>query len=448
MRRFIALGASALMAVLVLSVFSVQAGQKAGNIKYDEFELDNGMRVILSEDKSVPIVAVNLWYYVGSAHEEDGRSGFAHLFEHMMGQGSENVAKREHGDLIQEAGGNQNATTNQDRTLYFEILPANNLELALWLEADRMRALAVTSENFENQRNAVKEERLMRIDNQPYGAAFLTLDTLSYDFKPYGHTVIGRMVDLDAAEVGDAQRFFDQYYNPNNAVLVIVGDLDKKKTKKWIEKYFGEIPRGEDIPAISGVEPPHSAERRKVIEDKNANVPAVFMAYNTPPHVHEDTPALELLANVLTDGESSRLYVRAVKEEQVAVVVFGGTDGRRGPSLFRFIAAANVGADIADSERLIYEELEKIKTEGISDEELEKAKIQFKASYIMGRETAMDKAEVIQHYAFYHGDLSSMNTELEDYMAVTKEDIIRIAKKYFAESNRTVVIANPAGGGS
>ncbi len=444
MKRFVVWG---MLALLIVFACAVQAGKKAGYIDYEEYTLDNGLRVILSEDKSVPIVAVNIWYHVGSAHEEEGRSGFAHLFEHMMFEGSENVAKREHSDLIHKAGGNLNATTNQDRTLYWDILPANQLNMALWLEADRMRALAVTSETFENQRSAVKEERLLRIDNQPYGAAFLAADTLAYDFKPYSHTVIGKMVDLDAAEVGDAQRFFDDYYSPNNAVLVVIGDINKKKTKKMIEKYFGEIPRGPDVAQISGVEPPHTEERRLMIEDKNANVPAVFINYMIPPHIHEDSPALDLMGNILTDGEASRLYIRLVKEEQVAVVVFGGADSRKGPSLFKFIAAANVGQDIGDSEKLIYEELERLKKEGISNEELEKAKIQFKSGFIMNRETVMDKAEAIQQYAFYHGDLSGVNTDLEKYMAVTREDIQRVAREYFNAANRTVVIANPASGG-
>jgi predicted Zn-dependent peptidase len=365
MKRFVAWG----MLVLTMAfAFAVQAGKKAGYIDYEEYRLDNGLRVVLSVDKSVPIVAVNIWYHVGSAHEEDGRSGFAHLFEHMMFEGSENVAKREHSDLIHKAGGNLNATTNEDRTMYYEIVPANQLNMVLWLEADRMRALAVTSETFENQRSAVKEERLMRVDNQPYSAALLTSDTLAYDFKPYSHTVIGKMVDLDAAEVGDVQRFFDNYYSPNNAVLVVVGDIDKKKTKKMIETYFGEIPRGPDVAPISGVEPPHTAERRITLEDKNANVPAVFINYMIPPHLHEDSPALDLLGSILTDGESSRMYIRLVKEEQVAVVVFGGADSRKGPSVFKFVAAANVGLDIGDCEKLIYEELDRLVSEGISAE--------------------------------------------------------------------------------
>ncbi len=445
MKRLI--GTGVLVALVVLSALVVLAGKKPGHIEYDDYTLPNGLRVILSEDHSVPIVAINVWYHVGSAHEEDGRSGFEHLFEHMMFQGSENVAKREHSNFVQRAGGNVNGTTNEDRTLYFEVMPSHQLNLGLWLEADRMRSLNVTKENFENQRNAVKEERLMRIDNQPYGAAFLTVDTLAFDYKPYSHTVIGKMVDLDAAQVGDVQKFFDLYYSPDNAVLTLVGDIDRKKTKKMVEKYFGSIPRGQGVEPLTGTEPSHTAERRMTIDDKNANVPAVFINFMTPTHLHADTPALDLLGKILTDGESSRMYRRLVKDEEAAVVVFGGSDSRKGPSVFRFIALSNVGVDIGTCEDLIYEEIKKVRAEGIGGKELEKAKIQFKSDFIQGRQTVMSKAEALQHYAYFHGTLADINSDLAKYMAVTREDIIRVANEYFTKENRTVVIANPASKG-
>jgi zinc protease len=441
MKRVLVLGVFiALMASLVLVA---NAGKKAGVIDYKEYELDNGLRVILSVDKSVPIVAVNVWYHVGSGYEEKGRSGFAHLFEHMMFQGSENVGKTEHMNFVQRAGGNNNGSTTQDRTNYFEVLPANRLNLALWLEADRMRSLAITTENFENQRDVVKEERLQRVDNQPYGAAFLTADTLSYNFKPYRHTVIGKMVDLNAAEVEDVQAFFDKYYNPNNAVLVVVGDIDYKKAMKMVEEYFGDIPRGPDVEPLTGVESPHDGERRKVIEDANANVPAVFAAFTIPNSLHEDMPALELLGKILTDGESSRMYRRLVKEEEAAVVVFGGVDVRKGPGLFRFITASNVGVEIETCESLMFEEIEKVKKEGISAAELEKAKVQFRSDFITGRQTVLNKAEEIQRYVYFSSDLAEINTDIENYMSVTQEDIIRVANTYLIEKNRTVVVAMP-----
>ncbi len=431
-----------LLAALMIFSVARASEKKAGYIDYEVYTLDNGLKVILSEDHSVPIVAVDVWYLVGSGYEEPGRSGFAHLFEHMMFQGSENLSKREHSQLISRAGGNYNGSTTEDRTNYFQWLPANRLNLALWLEADRMRALAITEENFENQRSTVKEERRQRVDNQPYGAAFLTSDTLSYDFEPYSHTVIGKMADLDAAEVGDVQRFFDLYYSPNNAVLAIVGDIDRKKTKKMVEEYFGDIPRGKPVKELSGEEPPHTAERRKTVDDPNANVPAIFITFILPPSTHEHMPAVELLSSILTEGESSRMFKRLVKDEEAALVVFGGAESRKGPSIFRFIAASNTGVDIGVCENLIYEEIEKIKNEGLTDDELKKAKTQFKANFIRERQTVLNKAEALQTYNYF-SKLENINTDLDNYMAVTKEDILRVAKKYFVENNRTVVICNP-----
>jgi predicted Zn-dependent peptidase len=306
-----------------------------------------------------------------------------------------------------------------------------------------MRSLKITSDNFENQRETVKEERRQRIDNQPYAASFLTLDTLAYDYKPYSHTVIGKMVDLDAAEAEDVQKFFNLYYAPNNAVLTIVGDIDMGKTRKMVEKYFGDIPRGAEVPKVTGEEPPHTAERRMTIDDKNANVPAIFIAFSTPPHLHADTPALSMLGKILTDGESSRIHKRLVKDEEAALVVFGGADSRKGPSLFRFISVSNVGVEITACEGLIYEEIDKLKAEGITDDELAKAKVQFKSDFIRGRQTVLNKAEALQHYAFFHNEMEDINTDLDRYLNVTKEDVVAVAKKYFTAENRTAVIANP-----
>ena len=436
-----------LIAVFVLMCLVVTAGmaddERPGYIEYTEYKLDNGLRVILSEDHSVPIVAVNVWYHVGSGYEEVGRSGFAHLFEHMMFEGSENVGKTEHMKYVSTAGGSMNGSTTQDRTNYFETLPANRLNLGLWLEADRMRSLAITEENFENQRETVKEERRQRVDNQPYGEAFLVSDTLDYDWPPYSHTVIGKMVDLDAAKVSDVQAFFDKYYKPSNAVLVIVGDIDQKKTMEMVKEYFGDIPGSDPIPKLSGKERTNKGERREVVDSPKANVPAIFLGYITPPHLDADTPALELLNSVLVDGESSRMHKRLVKDEEAAFGVFGFNDSRMGPSLFRLIAASNAGVDIGVVEELMQEEIVKVQTDGITPEELEKVKIQWKTNFITGRQTCMQKAEALQHYAYFHDDLSEINTDIDRYMAVTVEDIQRVANEYLQVDNRAVVIAAP-----
>ncbi|HEX5131034.1 MAG TPA: pitrilysin family protein [Candidatus Krumholzibacteria bacterium] len=417
--------------------------QPAGVIQYEEHVLDNGLRVVLSEDHSVPVVAVNVWYHVGSANEEKGRSGFAHLFEHMMFQGSENVGKGDHMKLVADAGGSMNGSTTQDRTNYFETLPSNRLNLGLWLEADRMRSLAITKDNFENQRETVKEERRQGIDNQPYGEAFLVSDTLGYDGWPYDHTVIGSMDDLNAAEVADVQAFFNQYYCPANAVLVIVGDIEPAKTMEMVKQYFGDIPAGTPSTFPTWVEKFNQGERRKVVDAPKANVPALFATYKIPGHEDPDTPALELLNALLIDGESSRLHKRLVKDEEAAFGVFGFIDGRLGPGQFRVIAASNAGVDIATCEKLMDEEIEKIKKDGITPEELEKVRTQFKSGFISNRQTVMNKAEEIHHYIRFHKDLAEINTDLDVFMKVTAEDIQRVANKYLRSDNRTLVIAAP-----
>jgi len=439
MKRLFALS----ILVSLVAAAGLAGDTKPGQIEYKEYKLDNGLRVILSEDHSVPIVAVNVWYHVGSSYEEPGRSGFAHLFEHMMFEGSENVGKTEHMKYVSTAGGNMNGSTTQDRTNYYETLPANRLNLGLWLEADRMRSLNITTENFENQRETVKEERRQGIDNQPYGEAFLVSDTLGYDWLPYSHTVIGKMVDLDAAEVEDVQAFFDKYYQPKNAVLVVVGDIDLKKTMKMVEEYFGDIPGGEAIPKLRGEEKTNKGERRKIVDSPKANVPAVFVGYMAPPHIHPDTPALQFLNSVLVDGESSRMHKRLVKDEEAAFGVFGFYDSRQGPSLFRLIAASNAGVDIEVCDELMLEEIFKVQTEGITEEELEKVKIQWRKSHITSRQTCMQKAEALQHYAYFHDDVSDINTDVDKYMAVTTDDIKRVANEYLKIENRTMVIAAP-----
>jgi zinc protease len=436
-----------LAAVALIAAFTTAGyGKKekpAGTIEYEEHVLDNGLRVILSEDHSVPVVAVNVWYHVGSANEEKGRSGFAHLFEHMMFQGSENVGKGDHMKLVSDAGGSMNGSTTEDRTNYFETLPSNRLNLGLWLEADRMRSLAITKDNFENQRETVKEERRQGIDNQPYGEAFLVSDTLGYDGWPYDHTVIGSMDDLNAAEVSDVQAFFNRYYCPANAVLVVVGDIDPGKTLALAKEYFGSIPAGEKATFPTWDEPFDKGERRKTVDSPKANVPALFATYLVPSHKDADGPALQLLNSLLCEGESSRLHERLVKDEEAAFAVFGFVDGRMGPSQFRLIVASNAGVDISTCEMFMDEEIARIQKEGITPEELDKVKTQFKSSFIEGRQTVMNKAENIQHYIWYHNDLSVINADLDRYMAVTAQDIQRVAQKYLRTDNRTMVIAAP-----
>lgn len=422
------------------------AQQEAPPIELETFTLDNGLKVIVHEDHSTPIVAVNIWYDVGSAHEEEGRSGFAHLFEHMLFQETTSLEPGEFKEHILEAGGTYNGTTNEDRTAYFETVPSNRLNLALWLEAERMANLKVTPENFDREREVVKEERRLRIDNQPYGEAFLTLDTLAADWPPYNHTVIGSMDDLNAATAEDVLAFYERYYVPNNSTLVISGDVTLEQARELVEEYFGDIPRGPEMQALPEITPtPRTdGERRKVLEDDLANTPIYFAAFNIPPHNHADSYALGLLSSIFSEGESSRLNQRLVRDEKAALTVISQLDSRVGPGVFFFGGIPNQDVEVDRIEALINEEIDKLKSEGVSARELQKAKNQLRADQIQGRQTVFSKSMSLQHYRLYHGDVSEINQDLDRYMAVTLDDIRRVAGTYLVPENRTVVIAVPA----
>jgi predicted Zn-dependent peptidase len=342
-------------------------------IKFTDVKLKNGLRVIVSEDHTAPTVSVAVTYNVGSADEKARRTGFAHLFEHMMFKGSENVGSGEHPALIFSTGGTMNGTTNNDRTLYFETVPANQLELALFLEGDRMRSLDINKANLDNQRNAVQEERRLRMDNQPYGQTYEKTGEQAYDNPAYKHSVIGSMEDLNAASVDDVATFFKTYYAPNNAVLSIVGDVDTKKTMALIEKYFGAIARQPDPKRPNLTEPTHTAERRSTIEDPLARLARVDVVYIVPPAGSPDSSALDVLSDVLSSGRSARLNQVIVREKQLATAVFAGAQDSRGPGLFQVFATVAPGKTPADVEAALYEEIEKVKAGPIADWEMEKA---------------------------------------------------------------------------
>ena len=416
-------------------------------IPIDTFTLDNGLRVIVSEDHSAPVVSVHVWYHVGSAHEEVGRSGFAHLFEHMLFEESENLAEGDFRKYVNEAGGTFNGSTTNDRTNYYEIMPSNRVNLSLWLHAERMGRLIVSKEGFENQRSVVKEERRQRIDNQPYGAAQLAMDTLSTDYFPYKHTVIGSMDDLDAAEVEDVRAFYERYYVPNNAVLAVVGDVTSMQIRDLAEEYFGGFPRGPEMPALPPAPstPRTDGARRAVIDDPLAQLPLMFMVYNIPPTGHEDLYALEILSSIFAVGESSRLHVKLVKEEQVAPVVVAALNNRVGPGTFMFGSLPNQGSEISQIQALLQSEIDLLQSEGVTERELQKALNNLRANRVRSRLTLQGKATALQNAMLQFGDPFYINTDLARYEAVTVDDVMRVARKYLTAANRTVVIARPAG---
>jgi predicted Zn-dependent peptidase len=414
------------------------------NLQVSRATLENGLRVVINQDRTVPTVAVSVYYDVGSRNEVKGRSGFAHLFEHMMFQGSANVGKGEHFSLIINRGGSANGTTSNDRTNYFETLPANELALGLWLEADRMRSLAITQENFENQRMTVMEERRQRIDNQPYIPSMLRINELAYgDYWPYAHSTIGDMQDLIDAPLEAVQAFFDTHYAPNHAVLSISGDFDTDAAMKLVEKYFGDIP-ARKAPAYSEPLPPEqTAERTETMYDANATLPAFHLGYHIPPSRTPDHYALEMLAMVLGDGDSSRLYQTLVKRKEICQDVAVGTDDRRGPDLFSAWVVMASGHPPREAQAIVFAELESIAKKGATERELQKAKNRIRASFVFGLQSNMARSQHLAEFELYWGDANLLKLELDHYLAVSMEDIKRVAGTYFDATNRTVLEVMP-----
>ena len=338
-----------------------------------------------------------------------------------------------------------NGTTNNDRTVYFEVMPKNQLDLGLFMEADRMHSLAITKDNLENQRQAVKEERRLGVDNQPYGQTFEKMDELVYDNFAYHHSVIGSMADLDAASVADVQQFFKTYYAPNNAVLALAGDLDTKETLAKVKKYFGAIPRQEAPKPVDLSEPEKKEERRYKIDDKLARVPRIDMAYRIPAVTDADGVALSVATSILGGGQSSRLYQKLVKEKEVAVQVFCGVDGRAGPSKFQVIALVRPGKNPQDVENLITEEIAKLNAEPVTDRELQRARTGIRRGMVTSRESALNTAITLADDTALFNDPNRINTASEKRLAVTAADIQKAAQKYLRTANRVVVVSIPAG---
>ena len=445
MRRVSRLFASSL--ICALSVVALQA-QTARSVRVDfkETTLKNGLRVITVEDHSAPVIAVSITYNVGSRNERQGRTGFAHLFEHMMFKGSENVGSGEHFLLVFNNGGNMNGTTNEDRTNYFEALPANQLDLALFLEADRMKSLAITKDNLDNQRNAVQEERRLGVDNQPYGKSEEIQQELIYDNFAYKHTTIGSMEDLNAASVDDVAQFFKMYYAPNNAVLTLVGDFTTPDALAKIRANFESIARQPDPPAVDMTEPQQKAERRANVDDVLARAPRVDIAYTAVPGTTADFYALQVLSAALQSGQSSRLYQRLVKEKEMLTSVGGFMDEKRGVGALYSNATLRPNVKTEDVEAAIYAEIDRLKKEPIADWELQKAKNTTRRNFINNLQSSLIRAVAIGQYTVYYDEPGLINARLDKVSAVTKEDVQRVANKYLVDTNRTVVITMPKAG--
>jgi predicted Zn-dependent peptidase len=419
-----------------------------GGLTATEHRLDNGLRVVLSEDHQTPVAAVCLWYDVGSRHEAKGRTGLAHLFEHLMFQGSAQVKGNGHFELVQGAGGSLNGTTSFERTNYFETMPAHQLELALWLEADRMGSLlaAMDEESMENQRDVVKNERRQRYDNVPYGTAFEKLTALVYPAgHPYHHTPIGSMADLDAASLEDAQRFFRTYYAPNNAVLSVVGDIDPERTLAWIEKYFGSIPAHDGKqPPREGTLPDIIGEQLREVVEEEVPARALMAAYRLPHDGSREADAADLALTVLGGGESSRLYNRLVRRDQLAVTAGLGLLRLAGaPSLGWLDVKASGDAEIADIEAAVDEELARFATGGPSPEEMECAQAQLEREWLDRLATVSGRADELCRYAVLFGDPQLALTAVRRVLEITPEEVRAVAAARLRPDNRAVLVYEP-----
>ena len=412
-------------------------------VQFSDTRLSNGLRVIISEDHYAPVFAIAVSYAAGSKDERAGRTGFAHLFEHMMFKGSESVGSGEHFFLVFNYGGSMNGTTNTDRTLYYEILPKNQLDLGLFLEADRMKSLAITKENLDNQRNAVQEERRLRLDNQPYGKSQERFNEMAYDNFAYKHSVIGSMEDLNAATVDDVASFFKTYYAPNNAVLALVGDLDTKTTLAKIEKYFGGIPRQPAPKPVDLTEQALKAERRESMKDPLARVAQINMGYRIPPATHADWPALSALGQILGGGESSRLYQAIVKEKELCTGTGAGSGARMGPALFSVNCSVRAGKDITEAETAINAVIAASHTAPVTDQELQRVRASARRNDVGMRESALNRAISLADNAVLYNDPNRINTQSARISAVTAADIHRVARTYLQTTNRIVMHTLP-----
>jgi zinc protease len=430
-------------------LLSLEPGAAAANrppkLTYTMTTLENGLKVVFHEDHSTPIVHAEIWYHVGSKNEKPGRTGFAHLFEHMMFKGSKNVEPEGHPSWISSIGGQSNATTNEDATVYWQTFPAQYLPLVLWLEADRMATLRIDESVFKNEREVVKEERRMRIDNQPYGRLNEIVYDQAFTVHPYKHPTIGSMKDLEAASIEDVRDFFRTFYVPNNATLVLAGDFDSKEALRLVEQYLGRVPKSNrPVPRDIPKEPPQTKERRIRLEE-SWPLPAVVVAHHITFDGDPDSYPLHIASKVLSDGQSSRIYRKLVYDKQVALAAFGGGNIIEDPNLFFAVAIVQPGKTPEEATAALIAELDRLRTEPITAAELQQAKNQFARDYIFSRESNKDKANILAHAAVIHDDIKTADGEFDIFMNITQADVQRVAQKYFTPENRLVLTIMPKG---
>src|ERR1700704_2833015 len=431
-------------ALLVGGLFSAAtqpalAASRPPKLQYEITTLPNGLTVVLSEDHSTPIVHLQVDYHVGSKNERPGRTGFAHLFEHLMFKGSKNVQPEAHTSMLASVGGQSNAYTTDDETVFWETVPAQYLPLSLWLEGDRMATLRIDKDPFESEREVVKEERRMRVDNQPYGRLNEIIYDQAFTVHPYKHATIGSMQDLEAASVDDVRDFYQTYYVPANATLVLVGDFDSTQAMQLVNQYVGRVPKAERaVPRDIPQEPPQTKEKRVTLQEPWP-LPAVVVAYHVTKDGNPDSYPLHIAAKVLSDGQTSRIYKKLVYEKQMAVAAFGNANLIEHPNLLYTVAIVQPPHKAEEAIAALIGELDRLKSEPISDHELQRTKNQFARDYIVGRETDQQKAAQLAHAAVIHHDITTADGEFEIFQHITTADVQRVARTYFTSENRLVI---------
>ena len=418
------------------------------SLPFEKYTLPNGLEVILHEDHLIPQVVVNLWYKVGSKDEVVGRTGFAHLFEHVMFQGTKHVGEDKHFEYLQKAGAsNINGSTGTDHTNYFEVVPSNQLELALWLESDRMGFLLERpgfKETLDNQRDVVKNERRQRVENRPMGlVSKVTLEALYPPSHPYFHEVIGSMEDLSAASVEDVKAFFRKYYTPNDATLVIAGDLDRAKTKDLVEKYFGPIPSGDPIVRETAAITPSTDRQKRIAMEAKVQQPEIFISYSTPANFAPGDRELDLVARVLAGGKSSRLYQRMVYDMKIAQSVTASQESQKLTGTFEITASPMPGHTLDELLAVIDQEVEKLRTAPIEPRDLERSKNQIESDVVRSLESLLARAERLQAYNDGVGDPGFVTEDLRQYLAVEAPVLQNVAAQYLRKDTRVIVTVEP-----
>jgi zinc protease len=446
MSRAVYLSAIVLFAAFALA--PLRAAVHPPRMEYSITTLPNGLTVVLSEDHSTPIVHADLWYHVGSKDERPGRTGFAHLFEHMMFKGSKNVDPEQHASIIASVGGQSNAYTNDDATVFWETVPSQYLPLIMWLEADRMATLKIDEATFKAEREVVKEERRLRIDNQPFGRLSEILYANAFAVHPYKHTTIGSMADLDAAAVGDVRDFHNTYYVPGNATLALVGDFDSAQAMDLVTKYFGRIPKSSATIVREYPKEPAATAEKHVTTTESWPLPAVVVAYHITYDGHPDSYPLHLASKILSDGESSRIFKSLVYEKGIALSAFGGGNILEEPNLFFAVAIVQRGHTPAEAERALIAEFDRLREVPVAERELQRAKNQFFRDYIRERESTQGKAAQLAHAVVIHHDITTADGEVDIFGDLKVSDVQRVARTYFTPENRLVLTILPKAAGA